>query len=395
MPSHDVLCAGFPCQPFSKSGAQLGRRDRTRGTLFDFVLKIARKHHPQLILLENVGNFARHDDGNTWRVVRDSLEGLGYEVHGTEHMHAGGSGLLSPHHFGFPQVRERFFAVASLRGFHQHPLPLRTPPSRTPATLQSIIQANSSLSDQDRQECALTPLQESCIELWNEFLGSLPDSVLLPSFPIWSDEFGASYPTDRYIGSQRTDVLRAALPLDPLVDVLSRAQLIELFPAYSRNGEGSVPPWKARFIEQNRGFYSSIRRHLRHGWLDDIRAFPPSLRKLEWNCQGEVRDLWQHVLQFRPSGLRAKRFTSIPALVAMTTTQVPILGPQRRFLSRLEAKRLQAMPDSLRLPDSRAEAFRALGNAVHVGTVQLVYAAAHSALRRKRATSGNSAAFVR
>ena len=72
----------------------------------------------------------------------------------------------------------------------------------------------------------------------------------------------------------------------------------------------------------------------------NLAMFPPSLRKLEWNCKGEERDLWHHVLQFRPSGLRAKRYTSSPALVAMTTTQIPILGPKRRFLD--SALRAQA-----------------------------------------------------
>src|SRR4051794_16242320 len=76
VPAHDILCAGFPCQPFSKSGFQLGWQDKTRGTLFDFVLKILRYRKPRFLLLENVGNFERHDGGCTWQIVQASLKAL-------------------------------------------------------------------------------------------------------------------------------------------------------------------------------------------------------------------------------------------------------------------------------------------------------------------------------
>jgi DNA (cytosine-5)-methyltransferase 1 len=383
VPGHDVLCAGFPCQPFSKSGAQLGKRDLTRGTLFEFVLKIARERQPRLILLENVGNFERHDSGNTWSVVRESLCRAGYDVVGTEHKNAGGPGLISPHHHGYPQVRERFFAVAALGGFSKHPLVPNGPAVTPRATLSSIIQCPNELSATDNAECALSESQMACVDHWNEFIQSVPASLALPGFPIWSDEFEARYPVDQFLGAHSTPALRR-FSTGVGADLLqTREEVLMTFPSYMRNGNGSLPAWKTRFIEQNREFYQNIRRHLRRGWVDELQRFPASLRKLEWNCHGEERDLWRYVLQFRPSGLRAKRFTSTPALVAMTTTQIPILGPQRRFLTRVEGKRLQAMPDSLALPIRRADAFKALGNAVHVGVVQSVYEQALAALPTK------------
>ena len=65
IPPHDVLCAGFPCQPFSKSGTQAGLNDETSGTLFHEILDILRRHRPSYVILENVGNFERHDEGGS------------------------------------------------------------------------------------------------------------------------------------------------------------------------------------------------------------------------------------------------------------------------------------------------------------------------------------------
>ena len=140
-------------------------------------------------------------------------------------------------------------------------------------------------------------------------------------------------------------------------------------PSYAQRPDRRFPQWKVRFISANRTWLSSIQGNVPSGWVRELRSFPPSLRKFEWNCQGEVRDLWQHILQFRPSGLRVKRYRSSPSLVAMTSTQIPILGPKRRHLSRVEGLRLQSFPDDFVVPDSRTATFKALGNAVHVGVV--------------------------
>src|SRR3989338_6420059 len=66
IPSHDILCAGFPCQPFSKAGDQQGLKCPKWGDLFKYVLKILRHHQPEYLILENVPNLSRHDNGSTW-----------------------------------------------------------------------------------------------------------------------------------------------------------------------------------------------------------------------------------------------------------------------------------------------------------------------------------------
>src|SRR5205823_11329732 len=72
------------------------------------------------------------------------------------------------------------------------------------------------------------------------------------------------------------------------------------------------------------------------------------------------------------SGLRAKRYSAVPSLVAMTETQIPILGPERRFITRSEGLKPQGFPTSHKLPHSRSAAFRALGNAVHVDVAEAI-----------------------
>ena len=77
IPDHDILCAGFPCQAFSISGKQLGFED-SRGTLFFDVARIAKEKKPKVVFMENVRNFASHDDGKTLQVVKATMEELGY-----------------------------------------------------------------------------------------------------------------------------------------------------------------------------------------------------------------------------------------------------------------------------------------------------------------------------
>jgi len=133
IPQHDILCAGFPCQAFSISGKQKGFED-SRGTLFFDVARIAKYHQPKMLLLENVRNFEKHDNGNTLRTVKATLEELGYNFF---------SKVLNASHFGVPQKRERIFMIAFRKDLDIHSFSFPAPSHHT-VTLQSFLDIKES-----------------------------------------------------------------------------------------------------------------------------------------------------------------------------------------------------------------------------------------------------------
>lgn len=109
IPDHEVLCAGFPCQPFSASGNRLSVRglDDPRGTLFREITRIAHVHGPSIMLLENVPRLLTMEGGKVWEVVKRELELCRYEVHAS---------VLLASRFGIPQARRRLYIVCLKEG---------------------------------------------------------------------------------------------------------------------------------------------------------------------------------------------------------------------------------------------------------------------------------------
>jgi DNA (cytosine-5)-methyltransferase 1 len=132
----------------------------------------------------------------------------------------------------------------------------------------------------------------------------------------------------------------------------------------------STPAWKADFLRKNAEFYTAHKRAIdswakRWGVYSD--EFPASRRKLEWQAQ-DTPNLWSTIMHLRPSGIRAKAPTYVPALVAIT--QTTIVGPRKRRLSPREAARLQSMPEWFDFGDQRQSAtYKQLGNGVSVAAV--------------------------
>ena len=112
IPYHDIICAGFPCQPFSISGHRKGFTDEQgRGKLFFNIVSIAQYHKPKVLLLENVKNFEKHDNGNTLKRVYQELENIGYTV-----FHS----VLCASDYGVPQQRKRIYIVAFRNDLNIH-----------------------------------------------------------------------------------------------------------------------------------------------------------------------------------------------------------------------------------------------------------------------------------
>lgn len=357
VPPTDVMAAGFPCQPFSKSGFQRGM-DETRGTLFWNIARILGERHPSVLLLENVRNLAGPRHKHEWEVIVATLRQHGYRVSSVPAVFS--PHLIGPELGGRPQVRERVFILAhkvgrgSTDGRHDDPIVVPKPiygwdPQDWSLEKHLPLDPDHAIQHLDRYR--LTGTETAIIDVWDDLLGKVIerlDGDRLPGFPIWADAFR---------------------PLAEAEDLIDTA-------------ETPVPRWKADFLRKNAKFYEDYREIVdnwksRHNNLEDL---PASRRKLEWQAQ-DPASLWETVMHFRPSGIRSKRPTYLPALVAITQTS--IIGSRSRRITPREAARLQGLPDWFEFthetphgtvveqPD--AASYKQMGNGVNVGAAYFVF----------------------
>jgi DNA (cytosine-5)-methyltransferase 1 len=358
IPQHDIICAGFPCQPFSKAGSQKGFGYPGLGTLYGEIIKIIKYHHPKYIILENVPNFQNHKNGKTWETLESLLVAEGYGINIRK---------LSPHDFGIPQIRERIYIVGVKGGLGGFVWP-------TGSSKKNEISIKTILDKKPRNATPISPKVKKCLNIWQEFLDQLPADEQIP-LPLWSMEFGATYPYENgnplklKLGELQKFRGNHGVSLKP---AKTRDSALELLPSYAKNEENEFPDWKKNFIRKNREFYTKHKSWL-DLWKTHIIEFPASFQKFEWNCYGEKsRKINRYLIQIRPSGVRVKRPTTAPSLVAMTTTQVPIIGWEKRYMTPTECKRLQSMQKLKYMPESNNKAYEALGNAVNVDVVKRI-----------------------
>ncbi|MGN6519987.1 MAG: DNA cytosine methyltransferase [Dokdonella sp.] len=171
IPPHDILCSGFPCQPFSLAGKKTGAKCPSSGKLIDDVFRIVDWHQPKYVFLENVPNVLTIAGGSFWAHICMSFHALGYVV---EHR------IYSPTQFGLPQQRQRLFIVARRRSqpAFQWPEP-KTPRVRP---LSEFIRVKDGLRRLEAEK-------RDVIEKWNEVVSFLRE---LSSHTLIASEFGAT-----------------------------------------------------------------------------------------------------------------------------------------------------------------------------------------------------------
>ena len=323
IPPFDILCAGFPCQAFSHAGNQGGFED-TRGTLFQEICKILKHCKPAFFLLENVKNLKGHDGGKTIAVIYKSLREVGYTMHDEPT-------LLSPHHLGVPQHRERLFICGVRSDLTAEPLNHFPAITVQKTDISSILEPESV----EYPELKLTKNIIELLDFWEVFIKHFKKTgVKLPTIPLWTEFWGPS------------DIMKKEIK--------------------------KMPDWKQEFIRKNNVFYEEHKIFLQP-WLLSARNhkdFYGAKSKFEWQCGSfkENDSLWTLLFTFRPSGIRVKRSNYSPTLVDMA--QIINVGARKRKLSPREVARLQSYPDTFKMPASSAVAYKQFGNSVNVKVIE-------------------------
>lgn len=315
IPKHDVLCAGFPCQTFSKAGKREGFKDETKGTLFFEIERILKYHKTKYIILENVRNLVSHDHGNTWNTIYNHLKNIGYRL-------TPKPVIISPHQLGIPQLRERVVILGIYDPDNKEDLNIELTDlkDKEDNNIYDVITKNKV-----EEKYYINEREKYILTAWDEFYKGINEKII--GYPIWFEYFKKK-PTE------------------------------------------DMPSWKSEFVRKNNQLYQNNKEFIDE-WAkryNNLRDFTPTQKKFEWQAGDSIKSLWDGLIQFRPSGIRVKKPTCFPALVALV--QIPIIGKYKRRLTVREAARLQSFPDSFIPNKNDQQAYKQFGNAVNVDVIK-------------------------
>lgn len=347
IPPFQFLCAGFPCQTFSKAGNRNGfnvikradGKDDERGQLFFRIIDIL-KDHPECmyILLENVRNLA--DNKENWNVICRELKNLGFII-------SEDPIIESPHHFGVPQIRERVY-ILGIRYSHfdrRRSLPLGYI-TRDSIHLDQYI--HNCDADVSNIQSVLDPFTSSRFVVTKDI-----NDVLMAWEELRTNTIGISQPFwIRYAGIGTMDRLSF----------------------YEEISFKDMPLWKQKLVSKMRDYYERNAPFIdnwviKHNMHDRIQLH----QKFEWNA-GAKYSMRDCIIQVRQSGVRVKRPNYFPSLVAMNNTAI-VWDPRLnhyRYLSPRECAKLQSFKDNYRFSESDSTTYRQLGNSVNVKILSIL-----------------------
>lgn len=348
IPQFDVLCAGFPCQTFSKSGNRTGfnivekengKKDE-RGQLFFRIIDILKEHTEcKYFILENVRNLA--DNKDNWDVVCSELKNQNFII--TEEPI-----IESPENFNVPQTRERVYILGIKKGI------ITGKDKITRNDLRIDIQHKSFngncidwiidkvvnpkyIIDNDTEIAEV-------LNLWEEFLQELRRTNTIKS-PFWLFHAGVGKQYDlEYIFSEEYDWQE-------------------------------IPKWKRCLLFKSRIMYTSNKKFI-DKWVKRYNMTEKFLihQKFEWNASKDCQSIKQGIIQIRQSGVRVKSPSVFPSLVAMNNT--PIIWDSNinkyRYLTVKECAKLQSFDPDFKFSDNDNISYKQLGNSVNVKVIKII-----------------------
>jgi len=354
IPVHDILCAGFPCQPFSLAGQKKGAMCPESGKLIDHVIRIAKFHQPKFILLENVPNVITIEDGIFWKYIQKSFTDINYTLDFK---------IISPTDIGIPQNRKRVFIVGIRSDLEKNMF-------QWPHLDKAAHQVNlQQILDINYEHKKLEPKKMKLLSKWQELLDQIKLNDI-GSISIVAPEFGANYPHDfSKLTLKEMKQYRGAYGQE-LGQCNSWEAIMALMPSYVQKNK-KIPNWIERSITFTRELYIKYSKTC-DKWVLGLDKTNNSWQILEWRGLRDNININNHIVQFRASGIRILKPNIAPSLIAMTPTQIPIIPSQSRYVSKHEAAKLQHLEGLKCLPNDTKDAFKALGNAVNAKIIEII-----------------------
>ena len=317
MPDFDIICAGFPCQPFSNGGNKKSFDDE-RGLLFDEIMRIAKHKKPRFMFLENVKHILKVSKGEVLKYIKTKIDEHGYVLQLCR---------MSPHNYGIPQQRERIFFICVRKDIYND--------AQVNVTAENLNLKVSDIAEKNPDpKYNIEPIVKNVLDAWDELIKQFKEG-----------------------------------------DKLSPTILIhDYFRNYTKEQFSNLAKWKQDYMTKNLPLITKYIKIIQP-WYEkykDILSVREIYGKLEWQT-GPLKkndSIYNYFIQLRQSGIRVKKPYYFPTLVAIS--QIPIYGKEKRYITPRECARLQSFPEDFQLDESDRVTYKQMGNSVNVYNVHTV-----------------------
>ena len=343
--SHDFLFAGFPCQTFSNAGKKEGFNDETRGTLFFDIIKILKNKKPKYFLLENVKHLIKHDNGNTWNIIKRNLIKIGYSIPENPI-------VLSPWQLNIPQDRQRVY-------------------------IPGILKTNIS----GKNNCIDKIISEKIEDYKKEFNYKLEDFVekdVDDKYYLSKKNKAEAYMLNVFKGWKEFVLKVKRLPSKTLPVIW----LKEMIEPINEKEFLNYPSWKKKYLLDMKEIYK-LNKTFIDKWIikHDVFKWKKRDQKLEWQVGANEYDFENSFIQLRQSGIRCRKPEKFPTLVAIV--QVPLIFDKKqkkwRWLTPRETANLQSFPKNFKTYSDISSknnadyySYKQFGNSINVDIVYMI-----------------------